>query len=267
MDRGWGGGGSGPSTPRGENDRPVTPRGVDSYPSGGSGRRALTPRGESRPSSQCSNRPATPRGAESRPSSTGSNRPATPRGQPSPTLPNDDEPAASTSDVKQVSNDTNGLKRSRSPSPSNAPPPSTATRKRFRYESPGRENPGPCLPIYEPVSSHTTWRSTVQDQINPKSFEEVAALGREGHSVQLDSWLDKETGLVRTADGYLIHFHINHMWEMVNKTYWTEMREIYSSVEMQQRFQIGAKLRCQYRKNTLGKLCRSKVGTNNPYER
>ena len=217
--------------------RPRTPRGAGAFGEVGS----------VEPSSLPNSRPVTPSGvAESRSSSRASSRPATPRGanySPDRDAGSGLNPAAEPSDISQEEKNNIGVPDSKQ----------SIANTRVRIESGEVDNPGPAVIAYQPMSKHTDWRSLVPDEVNPKLFSEISSLGPEGHSVQLDSWIDAERGLVKTRDGYNIVFHVNQMWELINRSYWTEMMEMYSLADIQRRFQIGTKLRCQYRKQLLGK--------------
>jgi len=216
--------------------RPRTPRGAGAFGEVGS----------VEPSSLPNSRPVTPSGgAESRSSSRASSRPATPRGanySPDRDAGSGLNPAAEPSDISQEEKNNIGVPDSKQ----------SIANTRVRIESGEVDNPGPAVIAYQPMSKHTDWRSLVPDEVNPKLFSEISSLGPEGHSVQLDSWIDAERGLVKTRDGYNIVFHVNQMWELINRSYWTEMMEMYSLADIQRRFQIGTKLRCQYRKQLLG---------------
>ena len=240
MDRGWlGENGSGAKASSRENlRRPRTPRGA----------RAFGDVDSAEPSSLPNSRPVTPSGgAESRSSSRASSRSATPRGtnySPDRDAGSGQTPAAEPSGMNQEEENSMSVPDSEQ----------SIANTRVRMESGEADNPGPAVIAYKPMSKHTDWRTKVPDEVNPKLFSEISSLGPEGHLVQLDSWIDAERGLVKTRDGYNIVFHVNQMWELINRSYWTEMMEIYSLADIQLRFQIGTKLRCQYRKQHLGKF-------------
>ena len=124
--------------------------------------------------------------------------------------------------------------------------------KRPRYVSPERDNLGfSFITKYPEVPPHSRWKFKDLVDIGPRPFNEIPA-DDSGIPVTIDSWLDEESGILCSRDGALISFHFNQMWENVSKSSWTQMREIYSSVEVRMKFPIGAKLRCFYSKRDLG---------------